>query len=66
MTFSEANQAKLSLKMSLSNYAWYNGILVVQDKDDWCVVVHTSVMNDSIRKVIPIVHNDVVVKVHSG
>lgn len=62
-TFGEANQAKLSLKMTLSNYAWYNNIIVAPDGDDWCIVVGVAIMNPTIRKVVPIVHNFVTVKV---
>lgn len=62
-TFVEANQAKLSLKMTLSNYAWYNGMSIAPDNDDWCIVVSITQMDNSVRKVIPIVHKGITVKV---
>ncbi len=62
-TFSEVNQAKLSLKMNLSNYCWYNSIAIMPDADDWCLLVNVDRMDNNIRKVIPIVHKGVSVKV---
>lgn len=62
-TYSEANQAKLSLKMILSNYAWYNSIVVMPDGDDWAIVVSIDSIDNAIRKIVPIVHQNVTVKV---
>lgn len=62
-TYSEANQAKLSLKMILSNYAWYHNITILPDGDDWCISVNISHLDNSIRKIIPIVHKGLNVKV---
>ena len=62
-TYSEANQAKLSLKMVLSNYAWYNNIGVVPDGDDWSILVSITNLDNSIRKIVPIVHKGFNVKV---
>ena len=61
-TFGEANQARLSLKMTLSNYSWYAGSGVQANNGDWGIVIHTSNIDNKIRKVIPIVHNGVSVK----
>lgn len=62
-TFIEANQAKLSLKMTLSCYGWYRNMAIVSDGDDWCILVNVSKIDNSIRKIIPIVHNGITVKV---
>lgn len=62
-TFGEANQAKLSLKMTLSNYAWYQSVAVVSDGDDWCILVHVDKLDTRVRKVVPIVHKGITVKV---
>jgi len=62
-TYAEANQAKLSLKMALSNYAWYHNIVVSPDGDDWCILVSITNLDNSIRKIIPIVHRGFSVKV---
>jgi len=61
--FNEANQAKHSLKMTLSNYHWFMGISVVTEHDGYCVLVHVKHMDNGVRKVVPIVHNGVTVKV---
>ena len=61
-TFSDANQARLSLKMKLSLYAWYNSSTVVSVDDGFGVVVGVKQMNNSIRKLIPPVINGVSIK----
>lgn len=62
-TFNEANQAKLSLKMKLCNYYWYDGSVVMSDGDDYSIVVHSSKMDNTVRKIVPFVHEGVSVKV---
>lgn len=62
-SFVEANQAKLSLKMHLSNYSWYKSIAVVQDGLDWCLQVKVNKSDDSIRKIVPAVHKNILVKI---
>jgi hypothetical protein len=62
-SFNEANQARLSLKMMLHYYGWYNGSHVEAERDDYIVVVSVSRMDNSIRKIIPIVHQAVGIKV---
>lgn len=62
-TFKEANQARTSLKMTFSQHAWYQGSVVIPDEGDYCIVVSVSHMDNSIRKVIPIVHQGISIKV---
>ena len=61
-TFHSANQARLSLKLLLSNYSWYSGSSVETEGADYCVVVYLESIDNSIRKIIPSVHNSVSVK----
>lgn len=61
--FKEAYQAKLSLKMTLSNYSWFNGIDIAPEEGGYCMVVSVTRMDNSIRKIIPIVHYGTTVKV---
>lgn len=61
--FTEANQARLSLKMMLSNYSWYNGSIISTENNDFIIIVHVSRLDNNVRKVVPIVHNGVSVKV---
>lgn len=64
-TFNEANQARLSLKMSLSHYAWFNGLSVQLEDGDYIIVVNINAqISDKIRKIVPIVHNGVGVKTY--
>lgn len=61
-TLRDANQAHLILKMKLSNYYWYNSSGVYAGDDDYVVIVHVKKIDNSIRKIIPQVLNDVSVK----
>jgi hypothetical protein len=51
-TFREANQARLMLKMKLSNYAWYSSSRVVTDNDGYSVVVGAKKLDNQVRKLI--------------
>lgn len=62
-SFSEANQARLSLKMMLIFHAWYQSSSVASDDGDFIILVHVSHMDNTIRRTIPIVHRGVNVKV---
>lgn len=62
-TFSDANQVRLLLKMKLSVYAWYSSSTVVSIDDGFGVVIGVKQMDNSIRKLIPPVVNDISVKV---
>lgn len=61
-SFKEANQVKNSLKMTLSNYAWFKSLSINLDDDGYHVVVHVNKIDNSIRKVIAPVQNGVSVK----
>jgi hypothetical protein len=61
-TFSDANQVRLLLKMKLSVYAWYSSSTVVSIDDGFGVVIGVKQMDNSIRKLIPPVVNDISVK----
>lgn len=61
-TFALANQARLSLKMKLSNYCWYAGSSVEANGDDYMVMVYIGFIDNEVRKVIPTVHMGVGVK----
>ena len=62
-TFFEASQARLILKMKLSNYAWYNDSCVVtDDEEDFAVLIGVSKINQKVRKIIPKKLNDVFIR----
>ena len=61
-TYMEANQARLSLKMKLFSYSWYNGSTIHQGDGDYYVVVVVKKLDNQIRKIIPHVVNGVAVK----
>lgn len=62
-TFKEANQVRLSLKMKLSQYAWYNSSHVTSDSDGYSVVVEVSQIDNNVRKIISPVIDGVDIKV---
>lgn len=61
-TFRDANQIRLKLKMKLSQYAWYNSILVIPNSDGYLVVVNVTKIDNQVRKLIPPVIDGVSVK----
>jgi hypothetical protein len=61
-TFSEANQARLSLKMKLSQYSWYSSSAVVTATDGYSITVSVKVLDNRVRKLIPPVIEGVSVK----
>ena len=62
VTFSMANQVRLSLKMKLSQYSWYKSILVVSGSDGYSIVINVKQLNNQIRKLISPVVEGVSVK----
>lgn len=65
-TFAEANQVRRSLKMKLSNYAWYNWCIVVSIPDGYSVLVNVSKVDNSVRKVISPVIDGVEIRTEIG
>lgn len=61
-TFRDANQVRISLKIKLSNYAWYSSSAVASTDDGYYVVIHVSRLDNQIRKVISPVINGVNIK----
>lgn len=61
--FGLANQARLSIKMSLSRYYWFEGTAIVADGDGWSVVVYSKQIDNEVKKIVPNVHMGVSVKI---
>lgn len=61
-SFNDAAQARLSLKMLLSNYWWYEGSVVISDGDSYSVIIYSQIIDNDIKKLVPTVHKDVSVK----
>jgi hypothetical protein len=60
--FFEANQARLALKMKLSQYSWYNSSTVISEDDGYSVIIGVKVLNNQVRKLVPPVVNGISVK----
>lgn len=62
VTFSVANQIRLSLKMKLSQYSWYSSSLVVPEADGYSIIVSVKRLDNQIRKIISPVIDGVSIK----
>lgn len=62
-TFLEANLARTTLKMKLSNYSWYNWSTVIVTSDGFSILINVKRINNSIRKIIPPIITGVITKV---
>lgn len=60
-TFFEANQARLKLKMKLSNYAWYHDCGVIVYNGSYIVLAGIARLDAKIRKIIPIKVDNVII-----
>lgn len=65
-TFKEANNVRVSLKMKLSQYAWYNSSAVIFTSDDYSVVIYVKRLNNFVRKTISPVINGISIKTEMG
>ncbi len=61
-SFKEAEVSRISLKIPLSNYAWYKNSVIQNDNDGFCVVIHLNYIDNNVRKIVPRVHQGVLVK----
>jgi hypothetical protein len=51
--YNAANQARLKLKMKLSNYSWYVDSMVGFMDEGYGIIIHTLKIDDKVRKEIP-------------
>lgn len=61
-TFSEAHQVRMSVKMKLSNYFWYNWSAVVTEYDGYSILINVKKINNTVKKIIAPVINGVSIK----
>ncbi len=64
-TFKEANQARVSLKMTLSEHAWYKNSVVVSHNDDYSIIVNVKHLDNQVRKICPQLVLGVEIKIES-
>jgi len=63
ITFRDANQARMALKMKLSVYGWYGSSMIISGQDGYSVLVLVKRLDNQVRKVISPVYNGVSVRV---
>ena len=61
-TFKEAEKARISLKMKLSNYSWYKNSLISVSNDGYYVKIVVNSLNDAVKKVIPVIVDSVSIR----
>lgn len=61
-TFSEANRVRLSLKMKLSQYYWYNSSVILSNNGDYFISLCLKKLDNQIRKLIAPVIDGVEIK----
>lgn len=62
ITYNEAHQVRLALKMRLSRYWWYCSSHVDMVNDTYIIVVDVKRINGFVRKQVPALINGVKVK----
>ena len=63
-TYTEANQARLDLKIKLSTHFWYNNSAIVADGDGYSILIHVRQIDNNVRKIIPNIINSVEVRTY--
>lgn len=63
LTYSDINQARVSLKMILANYSWFDSVVIV-NRDGWLLEVQINRSDSKIKDIVPNVHKDVPVHVN--
>ena len=64
-TFSQANQVRIALKMSLAKYSWYKSSIVNLLDDGYGVVVTVKSIDNNRRKLVPPLIDSVYIKIES-
>ena len=62
--FAEANQARLNLKMQLSNYSWYKSSVVISENGDYLIVVSVRNINNFVKKTVNKAANNIKIKIY--
>jgi len=62
VSFREANQVRLAMKMKLSSYSWYSSSAVTFQDDGYSVVIGVKQLDNKVRKLITPVVDGVSVK----
>jgi hypothetical protein len=63
ITYYEANQVRLALKMKLSRYCWYLGCRVDTNNDVYMIIVDVNRINTIVKKQIPLLINGIKIKI---
>lgn len=63
ITYNEANQVRLALKMKLSRFYWYSASRVDIANDDYIIIVDVKKLNAFVKKQVPSTISGVKVKI---
>lgn len=62
-TFSDINQARLSLKMVLADYSWFRSVIIV-NKHGWVLEVNVNAFDPRIEHIVPKSHRGMSIHVN--
>ena len=63
VSFREANQARTSLKIPLSYYAWFKSLSVDSEDGRWHITVLTTHVDNAVKSAVPTFHKGVSVRI---
>jgi len=63
ITFKEANQIRIQLKMKLASYSWYVSSGVFTSAEDYYIGVFVKKIDNNVRKIISPTINDISVRI---
>jgi len=65
VSFREANQARTSLKIPLSYYAWCKGLSIESENGHYYIVVATTHLDNAVKSAVPPFHKGVSVRIEA-
>lgn len=63
VSFREANQARISLKIPLSYYAWYKHLSIECNNGQYYITVATTHIDNAVKCAVPPFHKGVSVRI---
>ena len=61
-TYKEAFRVRSSMKMAMSQHAWYCGSRVLCEQSDYHIIINVKAINNAVKKVVPPVVNGVSIR----
>ena len=65
VSFKEASQARTSLKIPLSYYAWYKSSSIGSEEGHYFIVVNTTHIDNAVKIAVPPSHKGISIRIES-